>query len=1023
MASSAPASTLLHNLPPRPPTPPREVRAHDIKTEAPSRPSPLNPRHSLHTPPNVNSPAPGADITHSNPSSNRAGKRVGWSGQNQYYKDPSDSQIAGKPYRSSPLSSVARPYKSSPLSAEVRPIKGILKASPASVTFNSSFADQLNGEPNQINIIEMLDSTIKQLAGSDRDSKRDAYMTLSRALKASNNLPDRVALQNKMSLFMQFIQRDLVAKDQNGVIDSSLVNHALTLLATFLQFHGIASTITPDFAVFIIDYCIRFFDDSSLSKDVIRHLMQVAALQNFPPKIITQDRVARLVSSLHKIETHYAGKGIVMKRLHIYKKLISQARGHMAMHSEWLKDVFTDMLSTIGDIQNQAISLGMEAGYSLRPGTQMLRKAMEILQTTNDEQTYVEFYINRLQEMSKDKQRSIAVPKIWSVVILFLRYPLEKWEYYAPWFSLIQASFNSSDINTKLEANYAWNRYSFVSLVDNGISQKMLVGLCQPLLSQLRRKPNAKHPEDGARLRNTVIGGICTLYYYAFRPGNDKSSPPPELIWDHAVHPVFAQLLGLVGAPETHRPDDILQAARILSSLLNVSTPVVWRESRIMETPLVKPEDLPSIDSKWIRRNSHRIFRVVRPILEKKFTDLANRESLVYKMWTSLVRSIAAASAKDIKVSEDTVAFFAGMLGLLSKIWSKGCLDEATLVSKYYPSVRHFITSTVEALGLLPFMEKKLAMTVTNTFEPVATPSHHASRSDKGRGVIRTPLHHIFSLLSSVPQGGADNDDFAEFFQSTFEPFIITKNGRTALDITKELLRLIPDNTLCPYATWVVGAKAMRASVSATVTSKPLNKDKLLGPEFREIASFLERGVTQHPNLPHNQWLSLLGPFSDRVTKELGDAGRVLVITEPLAKVLLEALDTTALSLTSRELEIICSVVASAKLPRDKQALAVAKRRLWGPFPAQKANSADPFEHLPKLVNRTLQTCYDESKLRESAAPQIAHLISTISSFLQSSGSENMFTQLAKLADGVGPWLEDEKSLLGSAPELGDAVS
>jgi hypothetical protein len=38
----------------------------------------------------------------------------------------------------------------------------------------------------------MLDSTIKQLAGSDRDSKLDAYMMLTRALKASNNLPCRI---------------------------------------------------------------------------------------------------------------------------------------------------------------------------------------------------------------------------------------------------------------------------------------------------------------------------------------------------------------------------------------------------------------------------------------------------------------------------------------------------------------------------------------------------------------------------------------------------------------------------------------------------------------------------------------------------------------------------------------------------------------------------------------------------------------------------------------------------------------
>lgn len=1012
MASSASAPTLLHSLQPRPPTPPRELRTHDIKNEPSRRPSPLNPRHSLHTPPNVNSPASGADNTHTNPSSTRTGKRVGWSGQNQYYKDPSDSHVNGKPYKSSPLSSAARPYKSSPLSSEVRPIKGILKPSASPVTLNQSFPVELDGQTNPINIVEMLDSTIKQLAGADRDSKRDAYMTLSRALKASNNLPDRVALQNKMSLFTQFIQRDLTAKDENNTLDSSLVNHALTLLATFLQFQAIASTVPLDFAVFIIDYCIRSFEDASQSKDVIRHLLQVVALQTFPAKIMTQERVGRLVSSLHRIEDHYPGKGIVMKRLHIYKRLVSQARGHMVVHTEWLKDVLTDMLSTIGDIQNQAISLGLDAGFSLRPGTQMLRKAMEIFQARDDETTYIEFYISRLQELSRDKQKSIAVPKIWSVVILFLRCPLEKWEFYGPWMKLIQDSFNSSDIPTKLEANYAWNRYSYLSINDNGVSQKVLLSLCQPLLSQLRRKPNAKHPEDGVKLRKTVIGGVCSLYYYAFRPGNDKKPARPELIWDHAVYPVFERLLGLVGPAETHRSDDVLQASRILTSLLNVSTPVVWRADRIMDLPPVKPDELPSLDPKWIRQNSSRIFQAVGPILEKKFTDLINKESLVHRLWTSLIGSIAAASAKDIKVSEDTIAFLARMLGLLCKIWNKGCPgDQASQVSDFYASTQLFVSTTVQALGVLPFMEKKLSMTVSHTFEPVATPSTHASRADKNRGVIRSPLHHLFSMLSSVPPGGADNDEFVGFFEATFEPFLTTKNGRKTLELTKELLRLIPDNTLCPYATWVVGANAMKASLSASVSSVTPHNDKPFGPEFREIASFLERGITLHPNLPHSQWLSLLEPLADRVTREVGDAGHLLVITEPLAKVLLDFLESSS-PFTPTKVEMICSVIASAKLPRDIQALAAAKRRLWGPIPGQKISSADPFEHLPKLMNLALQRCYDSPEL--CVATQTGHLLSSVCNFLQMVGSANTLTQLAKLEKGLLLWLEDEKGLLES---------
>jgi hypothetical protein len=757
-------------------------------------------------------------------------------------------------------------------------------------------------------------------------------------------------------------------------------------------------------------------------------MMQVVALQRFSAKVMTLDRVGRLVSSLHKIENHHAGKSIVMKRLHIYKSLVSQSsRSHMAVHGEWLKDVFTDMLSNIKDIQNQAIILGMDAGYSLRSGAQMLRKAMEILQTAGNNQTYVEFYIQRLQEMLRDKQRSPAVPKIWTVMSLFLRCRLEKWEHYGPWFSLIQTAFNSSDINTKLEANYAWNRYAFVSLVDNGVSQKALSALCQPLLSQLRRKPNPKNPEDGVKLRKTVIGGICTLYYYAFRPGNDRTAPPPELIWDHAVHPVMVQLLNLEGARDAQRPDDILQASRILIGLLNVSTPVVWREDRIMESQPVKPDELPSIESKWIRRNSIKVFKVIGPILEKKLADVANTESLVHRLWISVIGSIAAASAKDIKVSDDTITFLAGMLGFLSHVWSKGCPEEekTQTISHFYASIRVLITTTVQALGLLPFTEKKLSVTMSNTFEPVATPSQRAVRSDHSRGTVRDSLSHLFVILSSIPEGGADDDEFAEFFQAIFEPFLTAKNGRKEIGITRDLLRLLPENTLCPYAPWMLGAQAMRASILTTSSSSASEKDKIWGPEFREITSHLVRGLTLHPKLPMDAWLSLFHMFSERVTQELGDAGRALTMTEPLSKTLLDNFQSDPTASTVRTLEMVVSVAATAKLPRDKQALSMARRRLWGSVAAQKGSSLDPFEYFYKLVNVALRKCYEVSALRESAASQLARLITTVDAFLESTCSTGVFAPLSKLEVGLSPWLEDGQGVLSlaSGSPISDAVS
>ena len=930
------------------------------------------------------------------------GKRVCWSGHTEY-REPPTYQNGDKLQKCSPLSA--------PSSASSRPLKGILKPSPPPNPLSSTFGSQLDGSSDGVNITEMLDSTIKQLAGSDRDSKLDAYMMLTRALKASNNLPDRVALQDKMSLLMQFIQRDITSKKPDGTLDTSLVNHALALLVTFLQFQAIASTINSDFAIFIIDHSTRSFEDPTLPKDVVRRFMQVVAFQNFSPKVMSADRVGRLVASLHKIEDHLRGKSIVMSRLHIYGKLIDKSRNHMAVHADWIKDMFTDMLSNIKDIQTQAIRLGMNAGFSFRPGNQMMRKVAEILQLSNDDQTYIDFYIKRLSEMVKDKQRSAAVPQIWSVITLFVRCPLDRWEYYGPWFSLIQAAFNTSDTQTKQEANYAWNRYVFLSLMDNKPTPKLLGILCQPLMSQLRRKLSAKQPEESKKFRETIIKGICNLYYYVFRPGSERNSPP-EISWDTAVQPVLSQLLGLDGAREP-QPDDIIQASRILVGLLDVSTPSVWNEDRIRELPPVKPDELPSIESKWIRKNSQRLFKSIASIMDKKFMDLANTDSLTYRLWQVIVGSVAAASAKDIKVSEDTARFFACTFGLLSETWAKGCPDnEELLVAKFYPSVRNFIKVLVDGLGLLPFTEKRLSMTVSNTFEPVATPSHRPDRSDKPRGVVRTPLQHLFTMLSSVPRGGSDNEAFSEFFQSAFEPFFLRKNDRVRFELTRELLRLVPQNSHSPFALWNLGAQAVQLSFSANVSQNSSTSEKLPGPEFREIASFLERGLTSHPNLPTKAWMTLFDAFSHRVTTEVGDAGRAIVVIEPLAKVLVDELRSDPTPPSSRTLAAARAMFSAAKLPRDRQALDVAKRRVWGaPASISKVGSLDPFDSLYKLGNLTLSCCY--GRLGEiDPSTTVTPFIESVGSFLLQAFASTGFETLSKLQDGLSLWFQDEKAQL-----------
>lgn len=864
----------------------------------------------------------------------------------------------------------------------------------------------------------MLDSTIKQLAGPDRDLRLDAYMMLSRALKASNNLPDRVALQGKMSLFMSFIERDVKSKNEKGTPDSSLVNHALNLLTTFLHFPAIASTLTSDFGIFIIDHCIRCFSDPALPKDLARHLMQVVAFQSFSPKVMSSDRVGRLITSLHNIENHLTGKSIIMGRIQIYKRLIKQSRIHMAVYTDWLKDMFTDMLSTVRDIRAQAISLGTEAGFALRNEKSVMRKVTDILQSPDNKTTYIQFYIRKLEEMLKEQEHLSAVPQIWGVVTLYLQCPISRWVHFAPWFKLAQDSFNATDLQTKLEANYAWNRYVYLSITSNKMAAKSLGALGQPLASQLRRKINSKQSEEALKLRRTVLGGVCNLCYYAFRPNNDMLWT--DSAWDLVLQPLIGQLLHLGGTTEP-LPDSVTQASRIVTGLLDVSTPRSWKDDRIRDMPLISPEELPSIDSRWTRRNSEKVFALVGPILERKFSDLANTESLTYRLWQSFVGSIAVASAKDIKVADETARFIAHSFDLLSTIWARGISEKSESETKFLSSVQHYVGVLIRNLGLLSFMEKKLSMSLANTFEPAPTPSNRIDRADKLSGTVQTPVLHLFSMLSSKPPGVADDGNLAECFLSVFEPFFQDKPVKARIELSREMLRLLPRDTLSPYGPWILAAQNIRSLLdqnTAVSSSHPPSSDRLLGPEYRELVSLLERGLVSHPSLPEERWFSLFHLLSDHIVQECGDAGRALGLVEPLAKIVTDNFFEGSERSNGTALSVAIALFEVAKLPRDRQAVEAARRRLWGAPPtASRSSSFDPFQYLYQLQNQSMKFFYESET--QCVDGKLVAYFKAVNSFIVAAVSQNGIKTLSKLQSGLVPWIQDEnahKSLRSESP-------
>jgi hypothetical protein len=996
----------LETLPPRPPTPPREKSLDAEKQkQLLSRPS-LDPRRSLQTPPDYSPYS--SDL--SAPTS-RSRKKVDFSAQTDYR----DAPTYYKNGRKQPT-----PPSATLTASLTQPLKSILKPSPPTIINPLDPSAGTDETTRNATVITMLESTTKQLAGADRSSKLDAYSVLVRALKTSNNLPDRIALQDKMSLFTQFIQRDVIMlHEETGELDASLSNHASTLLITFLNFPAVASTISNDFGVFIIDHCIRSFGDATLPKDVVRHLMQVVASQNFPPKVMTADRVGRLVTSLHHIEEHLKGKSIIMSRILIYRRLIKQSKAHMVTHSDWLLDLFTDMLSSMKEIRTTAIALGLEAGFSIAKEKQLSKRVMEILELTIDETKYIQYYAGRLKTMvkSKDKNDSVAVPQIWSVVILLLRCPVTKWDFFGPWLEIIQMCFNNADVQTKFEANYAWNRLVYCMQLSDQSFSKIIATIRQPYESQLKRKKLSDEH------RRVVIGSLCNLYYYAFKP--NTNSEHIDSFWDSCIPPLMTTMVSpsLISKDFDQStsawPDQLTQATRIMTALLDSTRPRIWKEDHVADAPLVKPDELPALDPKWVRRNASRVFSVIEPILTKTYLDLSKEGSATTQLWRTLVSTVAFAASKEIKVSTDTSVFMAHTFTFLYRVWSRGIPDpvgDDQSSSRFYEATTTFLSTLIGSIGLLPFTEKQLSMGKQNTFLPVATPSH---RTVKGQGVARTPLHHLFSILSSLPHGANDDKGLASLFRSILAPFLTPKPRRARTDLAHELMRSLPMDTLVPFAPWAVISEILGESLENSQTSRSStdsSSQPSVGHEYREIVKHLERGLKSTPNLPWVYWQSLFRNLVTQASDETGEAGSAIAVIEPLAKSILDILTTSSQEpKNAASLFRSCiDLISHAKYPLDRQAVESARRRLWGTSASgSRSASFDVYDSLYKLVNHLLGDSYERYHEFETEGI-VVPLLTEVADFLTRCNQLLVFKALVNLQNSIGMWIQDDQGRYNS---------
>lgn len=553
---------------------------------------------------------------------------------------------------------------------------------------------------------DMMESIVNQLSQNDRPVSVDAYRTLSSVIQEYDEVPEEAVLKSKINTILKYVKRDLLRQlkpDEPQIADINLITQALKVLVILVWSNNYSSLLPDEYRVFILDRSILVISEHTAPKSVIIHYLHLLASQNFRPGLVTyNNRVPRLLESLKALTEHVRGNGVVLERLLVYQKLVDQARPIMrAKASLWVEELLTGMTSPLKDIRTKAMALGMKACAAFPASSSIsgaVRAALE--RELEPEKTFSSAMSSRLEKMITAKEEVSQVPQIWAIVILLsngLDARLDSWQELKDWLKVIQRCFNCSESAVRQQSNMAWNRLVYV-VRPHEASENLMTMLAKPLSAQLERQGTEKTIKSS---RATAVSSYCNLLYYAFRPA--ATHKQYTRVWNEYIVKVMRSSF----FEKNSANSDV--SCRVLITLLwnsNKGTKV-WNENRALENTPIEPEELPTIDCKWVRARSAAIINIFVVLLRYCSWGASGQSDRAYiaVAWTHFLKALREASSKEIKPSADTRQAVSTVIGFLGDLWSEFCnksdAEDHVLSSA---QIRQMTRSAVFELGTMPVL-------------------------------------------------------------------------------------------------------------------------------------------------------------------------------------------------------------------------------------------------------------------------------------------------------------------------------
>ncbi|KAI9807953.1 MAG: hypothetical protein M1825_005259 [Sarcosagium campestre] len=972
---------VLETLPRRPPTPPRGSGC-GVPSQPPRRSTPQSSPGLASQLVLGPSPAVGA-------SRSQTRKRVAWAPwETNYHKAPVFPPL-------SPLTVEYRNADIKPLtpSRERTPFRSILKAAAASPSVPDLDNRDFLGSSQPY--AAMLESTVRQLAGSLRSGRLEAYMTLNGSLRELLEVPDVGELRRKMPLLMQFTLRDLAAPLEGSLkLDTPLITQAIKVIGAFLCTAEISDMLTDDFREQLLSKTIELIPAVTTPKSLIAQYLHLLVQQRFTGRIMTVERSNMVLDALLEIEARFKSNSIVRERILIYQRLLGQARTVMVNRvDDWMRHLFSAMLSGIKEVRSRAITFGIQAAINIGTTPQASFAVKNMFKSLCKYGVFGTYLVDRLHAMLQVDEEASHVPQIWSVVVLMLRsrpQQLELWDDLKPWCLVIQTCFNSADPMVRYQTNIAWSRFISAINLSGNTSSAMRRVLRTPTIAHLRKKTNDKLAKQN---RQFALSSWCCLLYYALRPG--VSIDELDMFWDEYV----VQVVDACVSDDSKECDRICE---VVSSLFDADKPRRWSGNRTDTWEPIMPDEIPRLQPTWVRSQTEKILHTCETMFRSAGMDFVLLEDTPRKtLWRNLCSTIAEAGNKEIKASDALLQAVSQLVDFLGRIWSAG------------PSAFGIATPDTEGAFIASF--RYLVETAMQVLGPVLF-SDMSIRADLSQLQSHSPVIQIFQFYNSPPDDIPISEAYFDAAKSMLELCCMSRTSSLQwLDLIQDCLDSIPcsphPNQLMAFieaGLWTTLAEIASTS-GAIIRHNPLQDSVAVGIEYAMCARLLHRGCKLTENDSPAIWSTLLTFFAESVAADFGDAGLADAVIRPVSQSLLSK------GGRPEDLAIILfhttTLLELAAFPEDPKVTALTRKRMWGgSYVPREQSEPDSISCLLSLVNAGLKMAYSDemASIHESLQP----LFAALEGLIVGSPASLLAALVTGLQDGLKIWIEDPSRYL-----------